>query len=79
MADSELTREDMDYIINEVRGQLTSMSQSERRSIARTRDSFRNWLLDAIRAIGRVIGKVISFPFRAIEAFFEGFGEGWDS
>lgn len=77
--DSELSEEDMDYIIGEVRGQLSSMSAAQRRSVARTRDSFTNWLLNAIRAIARTIGKIVAFPFRMLEAFFEGLEEGWNS
>ena len=75
----ELTDDDMDYIIGEVRDQLSSMSRSQRRSVARTRDSFTNWLLNAIRASARTIGKIVAFPFRMIEAFFEGLAEGFDS
>lgn len=68
MTVAKLSQEDRDYIIQEVEGEIDSMSQDDYESMRRTRSSFMQW----IRDIAYTIGRVISAPFRAIGNFIEG-------
>lgn len=73
---SQLSQEDIDSIIDDVRDELDSMSESERRSVTRSEESFVQWLRRKIRDAARFVGEVIALPFRIISDIIEAFLEG---
>jgi len=69
---SDLSENEKEYVLSEVRNELDRMSRARYRQIRASESSFVAW----IRNIARTIGEIISAPFRAIFAFIEGFIDG---
>lgn len=72
----QLTHNDIDYLVEEVRDELELMSASRFRQVTKSEDSFVAWFRNQIYRAARAIGLVISLPFRvvwdAIRGFFDG-------
>ena len=69
---ARLSKEDRDYLFQEVEREIQGISQDEYDSKRRTRSSFMQW----VRNIAHQIGRFISAPFRVIGNFIEGILEG---
>ncbi|MCH8904470.1 MAG: hypothetical protein IIA45_11210 [Bacteroidetes bacterium] len=70
MADN-LSEEDMDYIFDSVRNELSRMNEQKQRTIKRSEASFAHWLKNAVNKMGKALGYIISLPFRAIAAVWK--------
>lgn len=72
-----LSSSEIDGIIDDVRDELESLSESEHRSVTRSEESFIQWLRRKIKDAARAIGRAVALPFRIIHDIIEGFLEGW--
>lgn len=72
----QLTGEDIDYLIGEVRDELELMNASRYRQVTRSEDSFVAWVRNQIYSAARAIGLAISLPFRAVWDAIRGFFDG---
>lgn len=73
---SELTNDDIDYLIGEVRNELEDLSESRRRQVTSSEESFVGWVRNQIYSAARAIGLAISLPFRAVWDAIRGFFDG---
>lgn len=72
----QLTHDDVDYLVAEVRDELELMSSSRYRQVTRSEDSFVTWIREQVYRAARSIGLVISLPFRAVWEAIKGFFSG---
>ena len=63
--------DEMDYVFRNVENELHRINTAKKKTDIQAKQSFAEWLSEALNTVGRAIGYVVTLPIRAFTSLWD--------